>query len=549
MLKKNMKRREGQTEGKLRKDRGMVLIIAILLMSGLIFVASTFSIRSTGQTQVTSVELDNTKTFYAAEAAIEWGTAELRDLLNANLDPSEGEIDGLPEPNLDGYELSNYGIEETGSLTEEMITSGDYTGLYGYVQRYNITAAISSERRTTELVREIQHQYIPLFQFGVFYDKDLEIYPGPSMTFEGRIHTNANLYMGGNTGITCNSYITAVGHYYHNRKDDGTDPTGFVRVKDRLGVLQDVWRGTYWLDARQATWAADAITLWGGQFKDGSHSLATLRLPLPPASDQHIIIERGVIGDGSTERDAKYWYKASIKYVDGVLTDSSGTVIVQPGVYTYTANKFKDTRQNKWMDVVDINIATMVAGGYMPPNGIIYISHNSGDAPCVRIINGSTLPNNGLTIATDLPMYVKGNYNTVTKRGSALLSDALTLLSPAWNDANSSLALGSRIPTSQTVNACVMTGHVGTVGAAYSGGLENNFRFLEKWSGKTVTYRGSIIDLWYSTKAAAPWSYGVYYEAPNRNWGFDTDLLSPSNWPPGTPRVHTIQRGTWRQIS
>jgi len=357
--------------------------------------------------------------------------------------------------------------------------------------------------------------------------------------------------MGAESSILCQSDVTAVGRYWHFRKDGAhPDPPGTVQIKDAYGVYQHVWRGSYWLDHRPVSWPTEAINVWGGKMRDQAHGLATLRLPLPPTADQHVIVERGVVGDGPLERDAKYWYKASIRYVDHVLVDSAGNPLAQPGVYTYTENKFYDDREDKWMDVVDINLATMLAGNFCPPNGILYITHASGNAPAIRINSGSSLPVGGLTIATDLPLYVKGNYNTTPKRGSALLCDAITLLSPSWDDTKSSWALSNRVASNQTVNCCVMTGHVPTDSSStYSGGLENLFRFLEKWDGKTVTYRGSIIDLWFSQHNTGPWSYGGFYTAPNRNWGFDTDLLQPANWPPGTPRVQTIQRGAWRQIS
>jgi hypothetical protein len=543
--------REGQEKGLGKKEQGMVLLAAVVMMSGLIFVSTTTSLNSIGQTKVTSVELEETRTFYAAEAAVEWGTNELRTLLLNNLDPDQNALDELAHPYLEGYDLEQYSIMKAGTTSSEIITSGDYIGLYGFVQRFNVEARVSSKRRSTGINREIQHQYIPLFQFGVFYDEDLEIFPGPQMTFAGRVHTNGDLYMGAESGISCDSYVTAVGQYWHHRKDNSMgDPSGWVNIKDALGVYQNVNRGSYWLDNRQANWANESLEVWGGMMRDKAHGLSTLKLPLPPASDQHVIIERPLVGDGATERDQKYWYKASIRYLDGVLTDSIGNVLSQPGVYTLYNDKFKDAHENKWVDVIEIDIQKMKDGGYVPPNGIVYVSSASGDYPVVRIKNGSTLPSGGLTIATDLPMYVLGNYNNVGKKGSALLCDAITLLSPSWSDGNSSSPLSSRTPSTLNINCCVMTGHVATIeGSNYSGGFENLFRFLENWSGRSVNYRGSVIDLWYSQHALKPWSYGTYYTAPARNWGFDIDLLEPGNWPPGTPRVHTIQRGAWRQIS
>jgi hypothetical protein len=545
--------RKGQGRG--RDDRGVVMLIALLLMTGLIFVAGTTAIRSTRQSQVTAVELDNVRTFYASEGAVEWGAGQLKSMLDNVLDPTTGDLNTITAPTMPGFTISNFQVQKVGTLTQELITSGDYTGLNGYVQRYVISARANSQRRSAQISREIQHQFIPLFQFGVFYEKDLEIIPGAAMTFVGPIHTNGNLYMAADGSIQCNSTVTAVGKYWHFRKDGAhPDPPGPVSVKDKFGVQQNVWRGSYWLDNRRADWASQSLSIWGGNFRDAAQGISSLKLPLPPASDQHIVIEMGVAGDGPMEKDAKYWYKASVRYVNGTLTDSAGHVLPsQPTVYSLTQNKFTDKRENKQMDVVQIDVAAMIAGNYVPPNRILYVSYSgSYDAYCVRIVNAATLPTGGLTIATDLPLYVKGNYNSTAKKGSLLLSDAITLLSPNWNDANSNSSLSSRVPTAMTVNACVMTGHVPTdSGGTYSGGLENIFRFLENWNGTvSVTFSGSIIDLWYSRKATTPWLYGdPRYTAPQRYWSYDTDLLQPANWPPGTPRVHTVQRGVWRQIS
>ncbi|MCB9366702.1 MAG: hypothetical protein H6506_00100 [Calditrichaeota bacterium] len=541
---------QGKHKGKGRQQ-GMIMIAAVVMLAGLMFVATTASINSIGTAKVETTVLDETRTFYAAEAGVEWGSQQLKTLLQTNLDPSDADLDSLPSPSMEGYVYDRYEITKVDSTTQETISTGDYRGLIGFVTRYQVDTRASSNRTSTEISREIQHQFIPLFQFGVFYDEDLEIFPGPAMTFEGRVHTNADLYIGAESGITCNSYVTAGGTIWHHRKDGGhVDPPGPVNIRDQLGVYRNMWRGAYWLDNRRADWDTESISVWQGQVRDRAHGMSTLRLPLPPAADQHEIVERAdTVNDGAQQMETKYWYKAGMRYVDGVLTDSAGNALANSGYFTYTVNKFYDDRENRWMDVIDINISAMLADTAFPDNGIIYVSDYRNTDPAVRVKNASRLPSTGLTIATDLPLYVWGNYNTLNKRGSALLCDAITFLSPNWNDANSNLSLNSRIPSNMSVNACIMTGHVPSVdGGSYSGGLENLLRFLEKWGG-TVTYRGSIIDLWFSRRNVGAWSYGSYYTAPSRNWGFDTDLLIPSNWPPGTPRVHTVQRGAWRQIS
>jgi hypothetical protein len=532
----------------MQHQRGTVMLVAMLLLTGLVYIAGTSAIRSVRQDQVSTVDYDHTRAFYAAEAAIEQGALDLREELENVIDPTQAQLDAMADPTVTGMEISSFTITKTGPLTQETLTSGDYQGLIGFVQRYDLNARAQGGRRGATVTREIQHQFIPLFQFGVFYEDDLEIFPGPAMTFIGPIHTNSNLFMGAVTSIACNSTVTVVGNYYHYRKANGVDEVGPVTVFDVAGVAQNVWRGTYWLDERQATWQQDALALWGGTFRDQAHGLNTLRLPLPPATNQHVIIERGVAGDGTQERSQKYWYKATRRYVDGAITDSSGAAVAMPGVFTLVNDDFWDDREDRDVDALNINVANMIANGCVPPNGILYVTHATGNRRVVRITNAGTLPTGGLTIATDLPVYIQGHYNNVAKKGSAILCDAITLLSPNWNDANSHLALNSRVPTALTVNACFMAGHVETTGSDYSGGLENSFRFLEKWGGITVTFRGSIINLWFSQINTALWG-GSYYQAPNRNWGFDTDLLQPGNWPPGTPRVQTVQRGAWRQVS
>jgi hypothetical protein len=552
-MKRRTKRHAGEATGRKRRDQGVILVFAVVMLAGLMFIATTSSLNSMVQTKSETAAIDETRTFYAAEAGVEWGADQLRDLLLVNLAPTDGQLDSLPHPDMNGYEFDFYDVERQGATTQETISSGDYQGLIGFVNRYTIEARAQSGRSSTEISREIQHQFIPLFQFGVFYDNDLEIFPGPVMTFEGRVHTNANLYIGAESGITCRSYVTAGGQIWHHRKDGShVDPPGYVNIYDYLGVAQNMERGAYWLDNRRVDWADESLQLWGGQVRDQAHGMSTLRLPLPPAADQHQIVERAdSVNDGEQERETKFWYKAGWRYVDGVLKDSAGTVLSRPTIFSYTADKFWDKRENRQMDVVEVDVAAMLTADSMrPANRILYISDYRGWDKAVRIKNATQLPTGGLTIATDSPVYIWGNYNTVNKKGSSVLCDAITFLSPSWLDSRSGGSLSGRVPSTMTVNCCIMTGRTNTsYGGGYCGGLENLLRFLENWTTQYVNYRGSLIDLWYSRYAVGAWVYGGYYTAPKRNWGFDTDLLQPQNWPPGTPKVHTIQRGAWRQVS
>ena len=169
---------------------------------------------------------------------------------------------------------------------------------------------------------------------------------------------------------------------------------------------------------------------------------------------------------------------------------------------------------------------------------------SSTQLPAVRVVNGQQLPSAGLTVATAQPLYVEGNYNTTTDGihfdttlGStvngntvpaALMGDSITVLSGGWQDSyNASTALASRVATPTTINAAALEGIVQSTASGdtklYSGGLENFLRLSEEWSGKTLTYNGSIVVLFpsqYATNAWANASYGV----PVRQWGYDLNF-------------------------
>jgi hypothetical protein len=219
---------------------------------------------------------------------------------------------------------------------------------------------------------------------------------------------------------------------------------------------------------------------------------------------------------------------------------------------------------------------TMNAGGTSTDKGhvinSIYVINNTNAAsilPAVRLVNGVQLPTNkcgtyqasGLGVATPMPIYVEGNYNVTTNGvnfaytlGSTtngcslpacLIGDAITLLSSNFVDYATA---GNPDPTPTvsgiTLNAACFEGVVPSNGSYYSGGLENFLRLLEGWSGKTVTYNGSIVVMFPSVYATNHWG-GSYYSAPNRSWGFDTTFSQPGLLPPLCPSLKGDARATW----
>jgi hypothetical protein len=179
----------------------------------------------------------------------------------------------------------------------------------------------------------------------------------------------------------------------------------------------------------------------------------------------------------------------------------------------------------------------------------------------IVLTNGAELPPQGLAVVTPDPAYIVGNYNVSTNGTpanlgthntsqtypAAIYSDATTILSPSWNPANNLSASHSlQNASSDTVNAAILTGNVPSNDVTYSGGVENFPRFLESWSGDTFTYNGSMVCMFNSQIASAPWpGTGTVYNPPTRDWAFDLNFNNPSKLPPLTPRVNYVNRASW----
>lgn len=195
----------------------------------------------------------------------------------------------------------------------------------------------------------------------------------------------------------------------------------------------------------------------------------------------------------------------------------------------------------------------------------------------VRLINGKTLPsygtaNEGLTVATNVPLYILGHYNAdgsintssdptqssavkaeSSEKPAALVSDAISLLSPGWSDKNSYRNYASGMPSASAnieVSAAMLMGLTPTnqndTGRS-SGGLHNFPRFLENWSGKAVWIRGSLVALFECRVGVESWGTG-YYSPPSRNWGFNS-LFRDGRFPPGTPKVLSFKRTQYKDLT
>ncbi len=264
-----------------------------------------------------------------------------------------------------------------------------------------------------------------------------------------------------------------------------------------------------------------------------------------------------------------------IPYDVTTITQNGSTYMTNQSYSFVTNASFYDFREKKTANTVQLNVGALNSWlnstngstfndqmNYDTGHNIdsVYVYNgapaSSTTLPSVRVANGATLPSSGLTVVTPDPLYVLGNYNAngpslnnganvANTAPAALIGDAITVLSPSWSDSYSlanktATNPNGRAATATTVNAATFEGIVPSTGNNYSGGVENFLRLLENWSGKTLTYNGSIVVMFPSQYATNNWVYGGYYTAPNRAWAFDVNFMSQGGLPPLTPKIRTL---------
>lgn len=557
---------------------------ALLMVMVIIGVALLIFSSAANWTSSSALVTDRNNTYNAAVAAAE-GASEralsylARDFFNQSFDPAQLSTYQAVVPTnawASAYEFSdgegavNHTWVSSSALTVTTNLESQFAGLYGLA--YSCTVRSNAKPLGTPyemagaVEQEVQLAAIPVFQFAIFYNMDLEINPGPEMKITGKVHGNANLYTAPQTGLEYVDAVTAVGKIYNNREPG--DPTGG-------GSVAPVY------DAEHV----------GG--------VSSLTLPVgtnnSPAQIEQILQKPPLGESPQSETGSERYYNKSDLVVTTTATgvtvttgdwDSFAHVTADtPGTnsgysFVNTNATFFDQRENKWTQTTEIDVGKLnkwLTNGGAAINAManldtghqlssVYVDDQRvvpTKLTSVRVVDGQQLPPDGLTVATKLPLYVEGQYNapdttpgstnTSNTKPASLLGDAITVLSANWSDANSSQPLSQRPAVNTTVNAAFLAGIVQTTnsgGGHYSGGVENFPRFLEDWNSKTFTYNGSMVVMFPSQYATSFWiAPGTYYNAPNRKWAFDLNFKDYHKLPPATPQVRQLIRGQWSVIA
>lgn len=205
-----------------RGRRGLALMSVVVGSVSAVGAVAVLMTLATFSSDTANIERRNTEAQYLAMGAVESAKRDLLDSI-ANWDepPTYGQM-------VIGADVVQFEIGETGLDTVRT----DASGIQTLVKGYEIRATGVSHGSQTLAHRVLNVEATPIFQFAVFYDNDLEVFPGPNMNLRGRIHTNGDLFMGSNATLTLNSnFVRSAGQIFRYRKDAPDQSPGTVNIR------------------------------------------------------------------------------------------------------------------------------------------------------------------------------------------------------------------------------------------------------------------------------------------------------------------------------
>jgi Tfp pilus assembly protein PilX len=345
----------------MKREAGIALLttlLLLLLMSSLL--VGFFLLISEGQ-KLGTMNNDYSKAFYAAEAGMEKLTADLGTLFDVNYSPTGAQlatlqttppvITGISYLNADGtngYSLAfNPNANGDPAAANATITSGPYQGMTALSTPYTLTVtARTANGSEVKLRRFTQTIGIPMFQFGVFSDSDLDFFPGPVFNFGGRTHTNGNLFLADGNNLVLAGRVTAFKDVIRTNLENGF-PTaanygGTVNITAGSGALRNLAMNEGSLvgtigSAINPNWTNISLgaTNYAGNLRNGAtgaHNLQLGIVTLGAGATQPIdVLRRPLQNESAPITNERYFAQASMKVL---LSDNPQDIMSLPCIDT-----------------------------------------------------------------------------------------------------------------------------------------------------------------------------------------------------------------------
>lgn len=234
-----------------RSQEGTAMIIALAVMGLLaIFVAASLSRVST-EMRISANEKAIANSYFVAQASLEHMSRNFTRLYKKKIALTDDDITDIktnkPADFTTDYEITQSFSQVGGSLQTTVAPGSAFAGLNATKTAWVATTDVmvkGTDGARTRLSRTFNNYSIPIFQFGIFFDGDLEFHPGPNFSFGGRVHTNGDLYLAGgdqskSLWLTFNGRVSSHGEIVTDRMRNGYKRPGNwnldVKINDGSG--------------------------------------------------------------------------------------------------------------------------------------------------------------------------------------------------------------------------------------------------------------------------------------------------------------------------
>jgi Tfp pilus assembly protein PilX len=331
-------------------ERGAALSTALIVMSLLAAISMTVLAVVTHEARIAGSDLQRTQTFYAADAGLEKMTNGFSKLFAKTSNPTSAQLSNIAtsyptELINEGFSfnqtLSTDATANSGTVT---IPNGPFSGLYANVTPYLLTSTAIHTNTGTQvsLQRKMNNYLVPIFQFGMFSNEDIELYPLPAMALNGRVHANGNIYASASTSLTFQAKVTTANEFitdvWRNGTPLGSDnvfmTVGGINVPITMGSMVNGpnipgttagQRGyapgspngtinSTWDTTSVKSAVSGVANQFGGQLITRSTGGASLRLPMElEGAPSRELIKRKMPNDPQTLSDSRFHIKAEIR--------------------------------------------------------------------------------------------------------------------------------------------------------------------------------------------------------------------------------------------
>ncbi|MDD2710969.1 MAG: hypothetical protein PHV34_23575 [Verrucomicrobiae bacterium] len=423
-------------------ERGGILLMVMSFLFVMIILTGSLLSWAGSERVMLSRRAGRVDALYGSEAAVRRSMAQVRKLYFENYStngyitgglaaPGDSELNGLSSTTGPAtvsalnsfYTFSGVSVGFTNGTSTNRYTTyaiqetdeslSAYAGLNSSRATIQCVATATSKQAGTPIPVTVKQlfniDYIPVFQYAIFYNMDMECFNGPTMTVNGRIHCNGTLYyapadtlkVNANLTASCdiergikvwksgidktlsNRSATVQAAYGYSQARYQADPanwdspsssseftalgsygTASFQVKNpKTAAYVDfkVSSGKYY-DSESSGWAGGALTKWGGGVKSKDQGIEEVDPPVPtdvvaaatdPTNPYHVMIEPPSLNSDGSSAESVTTQAAKMAY--------NATLMIKRTGNTNLVFMLKDS-YGRWHQVSDLrNSANIVA--------------------------------------------------------------------------------------------------------------------------------------------------------------------------------------------